>query len=956
MKKITHTIFLVIFLCGSCFLSAEVKLPDLALSLSATQYQKELAMVAASPGGVVEFLLPELAFAPGETPRLDLYHDILKTIQTYSIPVERVWLRFKLTPPPANKTAPELELAIADSVTKLVQQIDFKYEGVLLDADVLCKAELVRLTLANFAVNFKAAKEELQMAVMDHLVQLGGEKITAYVDRLVLTYPDSLPNISRRFTLPIRGEAGIDLRQQYFDVLLHFPTVTPDTILLENLQPDSLAPLLTMIDGLQKQLPTYLEKADVSLPFFKLLDSADKPLQQMIFTDATLSRAVVLAHCFAGTAGSQQLTFLTPAGDTFKLTTYEPINDPNGKGNPVAGFSIVWAHPYILVKAEKKQEEGDSVGESITVSARAELSLEEIIARWQRQDKRQKKEIQNYLANTEMDMHFEPPNLGAGFDVSLHFRYFWDNTGVQYWEQTSQYLNGIKLPGKRSFPLPQLEPEQVVTQPLELNLVENYIYQLEDPETVDGVACYVLSFQPRPGVKDSLYAGKIWIDQVTFRKVQFLLVQSNCSGSILSNREMQHYQLVSRPVGEPLNLLVKSEVEQKVLAAGREFLLERRYRFKDIVINAPDYDFRLKTAVQGKFPMFTESKAGLREYVLTKDGSRQVKDKVTSFIWSLVTGVLYDDTANFPIPFVGVSSIDYNFLKTKAQLSTLLVVPFLAVNLTRQYKGNVTLGADLALSAVPRNDQVYRDNQKQKEEALYIFSGNLGVRARWQPFRDLAFTWSHYLMTEIFVQQKDTAEAFQVPRDGFTYNTNLDLEYSRKGYTATLSYSFFNRFAWRQWGYPGTEPRLETQYGKYYGALGKRFYIGSFTRIGLDLAYYGGYHLDRFSTYQPSLFSGPKIRGVSGSAISLAELGVASVSLGFTAFDVVRFDLYYNFARGREFQATARNFQGLELDFGTVGPWGSYMQGRLSYALAGPLERYNSRWSVYVMMFFPFKK
>ena len=86
-------------------------------------------------------------------------------------------------------------------------------------------------------------------------------------------------------------------------------------------------------------------------------------------------------------------------------------------------------------------------------------------------------------------------------------------------------------------------------------------------------------FRPRPGSDKALYSGKIWIDFSSFRKVRMLLVQENCSGSILSNKELQFFDLVDGPGGERFNLLVKNDVEQKIMAAGREFLLERQYRF-----------------------------------------------------------------------------------------------------------------------------------------------------------------------------------------------------------------------------------------------------------------------------------------------------------------------------------------------------------------------------------------
>ena len=44
-------------------------------------------------------------------------------------------------------------------------------------------------------------------------------------------------------------------------------------------------------------------------------------------------------------------------------------------------------------------------------------------------------------------------------------------------------------------------------------------------------------------------------------------------------------------------------------------------------------------------------------------------------------------------------------------------------------------------------------------------------------------------------------------------------------------------------------------------------------------------------------------------------------------------------------------FDGLEMDFGTAGPWGAFFQGMVTYAIKGNIDRYNSRWGVYLLIF-----
>jgi hypothetical protein len=44
----------------------------------------------------------------------------------------------------------------------------------------------------------------------------------------------------------------------------------------------------------------------------------------------------------------------------------------------------------------------------------------------------------------------------------------------------------------------------------------------------------------------------------------------------------------------------------------------------------------------------------------------------------------------------------------------------------------------------------------------------------------------------------------------------------------------------------------------------------------------------------------------------------------------------------------------LETNFNTAGPKGTLIQGTVSYALNGNIDRYNSRWGMTVMIFKPF--
>ena len=100
-------------------------------------------------------------------------------------------------------------------------------------------------------------------------------------------------------------------------------------------------------------------------------------------------------------------------------------------------------------------------------------------------------------------------------------------------------MNGSKWGADRP-PFPLLQPEKVLSLPLQLRFDEGYRYRLSGTERVDGFDCYVVKFEP---VRDdsSLYRGTVWIDRRTFARIRVQAVQSGLSAPVVSNEEIQHY-------------------------------------------------------------------------------------------------------------------------------------------------------------------------------------------------------------------------------------------------------------------------------------------------------------------------------------------------------------------------------------------------------------------------------
>ncbi len=215
----------------------------------------------------------------------------------------------------------------------------------------------------------------------------------------------------------------------------------------------------------------------------------------------------------------------------FEIKWYDPATGaqlPAGEAtNTDKGFvqTCACTSEYALISIHKQSEADQTLYNTVEVKGGVELKIEEIIARWQQNREAQKQKLENYMASSFMSLHFESTNLGPGFDVSMQLKQFFSRDGQMEIAQKEFYVNGVKLGKNHEFPLPQIEPEKVLTQPLELKLNERYDYKLLGTEQVNGAMCYVIGVEPR--VRDeALYSGKIWIDGTTFREVKQYLINA----------------------------------------------------------------------------------------------------------------------------------------------------------------------------------------------------------------------------------------------------------------------------------------------------------------------------------------------------------------------------------------------------------------------------------------------
>ena len=692
------------------------------------------------------------------------------------------------------------------------------------------------------------------------------------------------------------------------------------------------------------------------------------------------SNAVIVARVNASPDAPKTVRLQAAKPGQYEIKWYDAATGVELQAGDVTkadkGFAQTCASTseYALISIRRQSDAGPTAADTVEVRSGVELSVEEIIARWQQNREAQKQKLENYVASSFMSLHFETTNLEPGFDFSMRFQQFFSRDGAMELAQKEFYINGVKYGKNHEFPLPEIEPEKVMSQPLELKLNERYEYKLLGNDRINGAMCFVVGIEPK--VQDeALYSGKIWIDGTTFREVKQSLNQRGIKTNVLVNVETQTYELVRDDKGNQFNLLRSISAQQLLNAAGRDFVLQRTVQFSDYVINTPQFNGVLAAEHDSNDPMYRDTDHGLRP-LRKKNSERVLVDQNAKRVKALVSGLMYGGTFNFPIPFLGTSTVDFDFHHTGAQLSTFFAGPILISDLSKQFRPKFRLAVDLALTGVPGQNRIYSNNTELLQGETWTWEQNAGLRASWQATTHLSVTASNYFAYDNFLRTSQAVEVYQLPRNGLNILPGVEIKYTRHGYVFDAQGIRGERIGWRPFGCASLAPspagcgttlpnpppqnallvqRPQNAFTLYDADLYKDYYIRKFTKGGWDVSYWGGNQLDRFSRYFPSFLTTPRLHGIPPGTDSFDALAMANVHYGFNLMDLVKVDGMYAYARGRNSDESLRfrKFDGPELNFNTPGPFGTLLQGTVSYALNGDIARYNSRWAVYFLIFKP---
>ena len=591
----------------------------------------------------------------------------------------------------------------------------------------------------------------------------------------------------------------------------------------------------------------------------------------------------------------------------------------------------------------------DLPAEELEVATERGLTAEEIIAHYQLLQRDQDDRLERWTAQGRIDFHFKLAQGGTGVDVSIDCRYFWERGGQLEWEQTNYYVNGNRVRWKNIPELPLIQPEKVITLPLDLTLDKTYTYRLVGSNRVRGRETYVVEFEPTvPDPDRSLYRGRLWIDTTTFARLKASVIQDKLQAPVLSNEEIDRYELVVGPDGQPYWMFSHIDGQQIWNAVGRTFVVRRELTFSEFEINPPrgDFEERRRQAYTSDNQMLRDTDNGFRYLERQADGSRTVKEGEDSSQFFAAVGAFKDSSQDNVVPLGGVNYFDYDLGGFQVNALFAGVFGIFTASKPDLFGRKMDLTADLALNALKFDDKVFAGDDELVALRIESRSQLLAIRLGLPAGQFVKFSLIGGLSFRQYFDSDDGQSAlmdlvpqsdFVLPEDHWQVSGTLQAEFNRRGYSLTGAISRASRSDWEAWGlrnaggFVNPEPvRDEFTHWSVRGA--KEWYLPKFQKVRAAIDYLNGSELDRFSRYSFSFFGNDRLNGFSGSGVRFDEALIVRGGYSFNLFEVLRFDAALEAARVEELDVS-QDFSGIGLSANLVGPWKTIINLNYGYAL-----------------------
>ncbi len=581
--------------------------------------------------------------------------------------------------------------------------------------------------------------------------------------------------------------------------------------------------------------------------------------------------------------------------------------------------------PLVLRIAGWRGVEEEVYRTDVRVSALRTLSVEEILARHHARRARQTRLVENAVTMGTTVLTFEVPGFAGPVEVTASTTIFTRGALTEV-AQHEIRVNGVDMNVGATAPrLPIIEPERVSTPPLAITLSSAYHYRLAGRSREEGRDCYIVAFTPRDTSVPS-FSGRAWIESAGFALVRMEATQTGLRGAIVSSE--QHDVFAPVRVGDAeVWLPARSSSFQIYQAAALRTPIHREVVTPRHEVNVGDFDARLAAAHESNGVMLRDTPQGYRYIVPVKPASRPadaappraairvLAPSAAQRVVTLAFGTLLDPNISVPLPYAGLSYLDFDFLGSGAQFSGFFGGSFgqAAWTLPRFLRPRWQLTGRVFGIAVSYNDRSFRNGREQYTENIRQrpFRADATIVAPLSPRAQLRVGYEFDYTA--FEASGDTAPGFIVPADAITHGLRVALDLQRGPWSLLTWWNPARRQGWRSWGRPALDFLPGTSDFQRYGVTAARTWAiapGALAR--LEGGWVDGHDLDRFSRFTFDSFEN-RLRGYPSASLRFDRGAIVRSIATWTPPGRLRLDAFCDLAAVRDpgFGRAVQSYPGL---------------------------------------------
>ena len=600
----------------------------------------------------------------------------------------------------------------------------------------------------------------------------------------------------------------------------------------------------------------------------------------------------------------------------------------------------VWTLATGGLLVEIAETSRERFAEGVSVSAPRPLTIQEIVARHQAAVSRQSAAIRARISTGHLSLTFEAPGFVAPLAITSRI-VMYALPGLEEIEQQDIRVNGLALGDGAGPRLPLIEPERVASAPLAIELTDVYRYALTGTERVRGIECYTVRFEPAVRGR-TLFRGVAWIATDDFGLVKVAATQLGLRGPIVSSDQVDDFTKV-----DGRWLLHQSRLNQIYEGAAHRTPIERVITVERTEINPLDFDGRRAAALASPHVMVRDTPEGYR-YVRRDRGrppasgasTEPVLEGPARRVRTAAFGMIVDPNISHPLPFAGLSYVDFDLFGTGTQFNGFIGGTFgqLAFAIPSVAGSRWQVAGRAFAIASSFNDRSFDGGIEQYDENIRQRPAQASIAVLRPLTPRVTLKVAYELDYTDYARAETTASQFVAPTSQTIHAARVAIEGQRHGWTASAWWAPAVRQHWRPWGPPGGDhySAEHRDFQRFGASLARSAFVTPSVVVRAEAAWMDGHDLDRFSRYAFGAFDN-RLHGYPAALIRYGRGAIGRSAIAWSAAPRLRLDGFADFAFVHDpgFGPGLKPFTGLGMAVETPAPLGTLLAAEWGFGVQG---------------------